>query len=90
MAFDVDFFNPFRYVRPDEYINFWYWMINTLLQGFWSRVIAVIFFVLALWVSIRRHNFRQAMIFYLLSFLWAYGGGIIYFLKRVLGVMKFL
>jgi len=87
---DVDIFNPFKWVKPDEYVNFWYWILNNVLQGFWAKLFAVIFFVLAMYVGVRRQNYRQAFFFYLLSFLFAYGGGIVLFLKRVIFAIKIL
>lgn len=85
---DVDVFNPFKWVSPDEYVGFWHWVLNNVLQGFWAKFFAVLFFVLALYVGIRRQNYRQAFVFYVLSFIMAYGGGIVQFFKKVIFAIK--
>ncbi|MEM1672538.1 MAG: hypothetical protein QXX12_03660 [Nanopusillaceae archaeon] len=86
----IEYFNPFRYVSSEKYISFWSYLMHNVLQGFWARLIAVIFFVLALYVGLRRQNVRGAVIFYLLAFLVAYIGGVYSFLKNLFVGMKFL
>lgn len=86
----VDYFNPFRYVSSEKYISFWSYLVNEVLQGFWARLLAVIFFVLALYVGLRRQNVRGAVILYLIAFGIAYIGGIYNFFKNLFVGMKFL
>lgn len=86
----IERFNPFRYVSSEAYLRFWDYLFSTVLQGFWARLFAVIFFVLALYVGLRRQNIRGAVIFYIFAFLLAYAGGIYVFLKNLYKGMKYL
>lgn len=85
-----DYLNPFRYVSSEGYIRFWEYLFSSFLQGFWARFFAVLFFILAIYVGLRRRSVRGAVIFYILSFLLAYAGGVYVFFKEFLrGVRLF-
>jgi ABC-type Fe3+ transport system permease subunit len=85
-----ELFNPFYYVDKGTYLSFWERLLSTVFLGFWAKLIAVVFFVLALWVGIRRQRLRFAALFYFLSFLTAYGGGIYHFFLKFLGVFRLM
>ena len=80
----LDYLNPLQYVSQKEYAEFWLKFFYTFFCGFWGKVLACSLFVLALWLAVRRQRLRTAAIFYFLTFILAYGGGVYKFLLKVL------
>ena len=75
----MDFFqylNPLRYFSQQEYASFWDRLFETVLSGFWARLISVCFFGLAFWFMVRRQNIQAFVVFFLLALVTAYIGGI--------------
>lgn len=83
-----EFFNPFKWFGKETYISFWKTLLSTVFLGFWAKFFAVVFFIAALWVGVRRQRYRQAVLFYLFAFLLAYGGGLYKFFLKVLSAFK--
>jgi len=85
-----EFFNPFKWFGREAYLKFWKVLLSTLFLGFWAKLLAVVCFVTALWVGVRRQRYRQAVVFYFFAFLFAYGGGVYRFLLKVMSALKVL
>lgn len=81
----INFFNPLRYMSREEYADFWLRLFQTVFCGFWGKLLALSLFIIGLWFAIRRQRLRTAVIFYLLSFVLAYGGGVYKFLLKLFG-----
>ncbi len=59
--------NPLHYVGQEKYQHFWQALFQTLLQGFWGRLIAVTFLLLSLWYGIRKGNLPLGVLFFVLA-----------------------
>jgi len=80
----VNFFNPLQYVSSEKYAEFWNYLFHTVFYGFWARLFAVVFLIIGLWLAVRRQRLGPAAVFYLLSFIITYGGGIYRFFQNLL------
>ncbi|RMD59385.1 MAG: hypothetical protein D6828_01560 [Nitrospirae bacterium] len=69
-----DHINPLNFIQPDKYFSIWRYLFSTIFNGFWARVFAVVFLVLAFWFGVRRQSFQLGCIFFLLAVLVTYGG----------------
>jgi len=83
----VNFFNPLHYVSSEKYAEFWGYLFHTIFCGFWARLFAVVFLVMGLWLAVRRQRLGPAVLFYLLSFIITYGGGIYRFFQKLLSLL---
>ncbi len=75
----MDFFqylNPLRYFTEQQYASFWDRMFETVLSGFWARLISVSLLVLAFYFMVRRQNVQLFVILFLLALASAYIGGL--------------
>lgn len=75
----IDFFdnlNPLHYFSNKEYVNIWQILFATFLQGFWSRVFAVITLSLAFWVGVYRQRFVIGILLFTTSVFITYLGGL--------------
>ncbi|MDA8091017.1 MAG: hypothetical protein M0Z61_12465 [Nitrospiraceae bacterium] len=78
----MDFFqylNPLRYFTQQEYASFWSHLFETILSGFWARLISVSCFGAAVYFMVRRQNVQLFVILFLLAIAVAYAGGIMGF-----------
>lgn len=76
----IDIFNPMRYVTPHGYASLWRLLFRTVLEGFWVRVFAAVFLILAFWFGVYRQKFISGIIFFIVSIFITYLGGIIKFI----------
>jgi hypothetical protein len=73
----IDIVNPYRYISQTEYMSIWMYLFETFLQGFWARVGAVVFLILAFWFGVRRQSFYLGFIFFILTVFMTYAGGLL-------------
>ena len=75
----MDFFrymDPLRYFTQQEYVSFWGRLFETILSGFWARLISVCFLALSFYFMARRQNVQIFIVFFLLAIATAYIGGL--------------
>ena len=70
------YLDPLRYFTRQEYVSFWGGLFETVLYGFWARLISVCFLALSFYFMARRQNVRIFIVFFLLAIAIAYIGGI--------------
>lgn len=68
-----DLLNPLRHVSGKEYVGFWQMLFDSVFNGFWSRLIAVVSFILAWWFMVRRKQVFLGLGFILFTALVTYG-----------------
>ena len=73
----IDLLNPHNYISNIEYVHIWKYLFETFLQGFWARICAVVFLILAFWFGVRRQSFYLGFLFFVLSVFVTYAGGIL-------------
>lgn len=62
------------HIGDATYMGIWRWLFNTLLLGFWGKVVAVICLGLFFWFGLRTKNIGAALVWLLFAALFAYGG----------------
>jgi len=73
----INYFNPLKYVPSKKYVGFWKWFFSTVFYGLCAKFLALCFFVLGMWLAIRKQRLGAAAFFYLLAFIFTYGGGLL-------------
>lgn len=69
----MDFINPLKYVTSGQYVAFWQMLFATLLQGFWSRMFAILALGLSYWFGVRRRRTAAGFFFLAISTAIVYG-----------------
>ncbi|MCK9195404.1 MAG: hypothetical protein M0P16_00305 [Syntrophales bacterium] len=69
--------NPLAHASQAEYSGFWAMMFNTILSGFWARLFAASFLILAFWFGVYRRLFSLGILFFAMSVVLTYLGGVI-------------
>ncbi len=72
--------NPLSHFSEGEYFYFWQMLFVTVLEGFWAKMLAGVFLLMAFWFGVRRQRFQRGLIFFGLSCLVTYGAAILKFL----------
>ena len=73
----VEVINPIRHVGEGKYAEIWQKLFATLLDGFWARLLFIIFVLAAIFFGIRRRNPQAAALCAIFAALIAFGGGIL-------------
>jgi len=73
----LDFLNPLKRGDPVAYISFWRHLFETVLEGFWPRVIAAMALTFAFWFGVYRRRFLLGAFLFAVSFMFAYLGSIL-------------
>lgn len=73
----VDYLNPLRYMSHEQYILIWRHLFDTILHGFWAKLLASGSLFLAFFFGVYRQRVVMGITLYFVSILIAYGGFII-------------
>ncbi|GMT42650.1 MAG: hypothetical protein IEMM0002_1061 [bacterium] len=78
----IDWLDPLKRFTESEYAAFWQTLFDTVLNGFWAKLIAAAFLLLSFWFGVRRQNFATGLVFFLIAMAFTYSAGIFQFLFR--------
>jgi len=73
----LDYLNPLRYISHDQYMILMKNLFNTILQGFWSKLLASASLFLAFFFGVYRQRIGAGISLYFLAIVIAYGGGLV-------------
>jgi hypothetical protein len=73
----LDYINPLKYMSHEQYILIWGHLFNTVLQGFWAKLIASSSLFLAFFLGVYRQKLVMGVVLYALAVAIAYGGFIV-------------
>lgn len=71
--------NPLCHMSFESYIRLWQYLFANLLQGFWSRLIAVSFLGLSFWFGVRRRNLSLGVAFFIMTLFITYAAPLVRF-----------
>ncbi|MDQ5987097.1 MAG: hypothetical protein CSYNP_02834 [Syntrophus sp. SKADARSKE-3] len=79
----VSYMDPTKYMTMDNYASLWNIIYQSLLQGFWGRLIAIILMFLAFWYAVRRENMSVAVVLILLAAATMYGATVVDLMSNI-------